>query len=149
MIAFGALALLPLFPPPFLKTSGISFGGTMAQFAMLAIIAIGLNVVVGQAGLLDLGYVGFYAVGAYTVALADQPGQPVEQNRCGVVHREMGLAGVCADRDGRHGDGRADPGHPHVAVVGRLPSRSSPSDSARSSACWPTTWLISPTGPAD
>lgn len=76
VIAFGALALLPLFPPPFLKTSGISFGGTMAQFAMLAIIAIGLNVVVGQAGLLDLGYVGFYAVGAYTVALLTSPDSP-------------------------------------------------------------------------
>ena len=45
----------------------------MAQFAMVAIIAIGLNVVVGQAGLLDLGYVGFYAVGAYTVALLTSP----------------------------------------------------------------------------
>ena len=51
-----------------LNTPGTSFGGVMAQFAMYALIAIGLNVVVGQAGLLDLGYVGFYAVGAYTVA---------------------------------------------------------------------------------
>jgi len=32
-------------------------------------VALGLNVVVGLAGLLDLGYVGFYAVGAYTVAI--------------------------------------------------------------------------------
>ena len=76
ILAFGALALLPLFPPPFLKTPGISFGGTMAQFAMVAIIAVGLNVVVGQAGLLDLGYVGFYAVGAYTVALLTSPDSP-------------------------------------------------------------------------
>ncbi|MCG5433475.1 branched-chain amino acid ABC transporter permease [Mycobacterium sp. MYCO198283] len=73
---FALLALLPLFPPPFLNTPGISFGGTMAQFAMVAIIAIGLNVVVGQAGLLDLGYVGFYAVGAYTVALLTSPDSP-------------------------------------------------------------------------
>jgi branched-chain amino acid transport system permease protein len=55
ILLFGALALLPLYTPPFLDTPGISFGGTMAQFAMVAIIAIGLNVVVGQAGLLDLG----------------------------------------------------------------------------------------------
>ncbi len=33
------------------------------------LLALGLNVVVGFAGLLDLGYVGFFAVGAYTVAL--------------------------------------------------------------------------------
>ncbi len=76
VLAFGLLALLPLFPPPFLNTPNISFGGTMAQFAMVAIIAIGLNVVVGQAGLLDLGYVGFYAVGAYTVALLTSPNSP-------------------------------------------------------------------------
>jgi branched-chain amino acid transport system permease protein len=62
-----------------LDTPGISFGGTMAQFAMVAIIAIGLNVVVGQAGLLDLGYVGFYAVGAYTVALLTSPDSPWNQ----------------------------------------------------------------------
>ena len=76
VLAFGALALLPIFPPSFLKTPGISLGGTLAQFAMVAIIAIGLNVVVGQAGLLDLGYVGFYAVGAYTVALLTSPDSP-------------------------------------------------------------------------
>ena len=76
VIGFGALALLPLYTPSFVDTPGISFGGTMAQFAILAIIAIGLNVVVGQAGLLDLGYVGFYAVGAYTVALLTSPDSP-------------------------------------------------------------------------
>ncbi len=76
---FALLALLPLFPPPLLKTPGISFGGTMAQFAMVAIIAIGLNVVVGQAGLLDLGYVGFYAVGAYTCALLTSPDSPLNK----------------------------------------------------------------------
>lgn len=73
---FGLLALLPLYTPGFLDTPGISFGGTMAQFSMIAIIAIGLNVVVGQTGLLDLGYVGFYAVGAYTVALLTSPDSP-------------------------------------------------------------------------
>ena len=51
----------------------------MAQFAMVALIAIGLNIVVGQAGLLDLGYVGFYAVGAYTVALLTSPDSPWNQ----------------------------------------------------------------------
>ena len=36
--------------------------------AVFILLALGLNVVVGQAGLLDLGYVAFYAVGAYTTA---------------------------------------------------------------------------------
>ncbi|WP_238990279.1 high-affinity branched-chain amino acid ABC transporter permease LivM [Lautropia dentalis] len=35
-------------------------------------LALGLNIVVGFAGLLDLGFVGFYAVGAYTYALLHQ-----------------------------------------------------------------------------
>ena len=79
IVVFTVVALLPLYTPSFLNTPGISFGGTMAQFAMVAIIAIGLNVVVGQAGLLDLGYVGFYAVGAYTVALLTSPDSPWNQ----------------------------------------------------------------------
>jgi branched-chain amino acid transport system permease protein len=76
VVGFTLLALLPLNTPGFIDTPGISFGGTMAAFVMVAIIAIGLNVVVGQAGLLDLGYVGFYAVGAYTVALITSPDSP-------------------------------------------------------------------------
>lgn len=79
VFVFLLVAYLPLHTPSFLNTPGISFGGTMAQFAMVAIIAIGLNVVVGQAGLLDLGYVGFYAVGAYTVALLTSPDSPWNQ----------------------------------------------------------------------
>jgi branched-chain amino acid transport system permease protein len=76
VIGFVLMALLPIYTPPFLDTPGISFDGVMAQFAMVALIAIGLNVVVGQTGLLDLGYVGFYAVGAYTCALLTSPDSP-------------------------------------------------------------------------
>ena len=79
VVGFVLVGLFPLFPPPLLNTTGISLGGTMAQFAMTALIAIGLNVVVGSAGLLDLGYVGFYAVGAYTVALLTSPASPWNQ----------------------------------------------------------------------
>jgi branched-chain amino acid transport system permease protein len=82
--AFGApfilfIALLPILNIPLLTTVGTNFGGVMAQFGAYALIAIGLNVVVGQAGLLDLGYVGFYAVGAYTVALLTSPDSPWNQ----------------------------------------------------------------------
>ena len=43
-------------------------------FAMLYImLALGLNIVVGYAGLLDLGYIAFYAVGAYLYALLASP----------------------------------------------------------------------------
>jgi branched-chain amino acid transport system permease protein len=41
----------------------------MTTALIYVVIALGLNIVVGLAGLLDLGYVAFYAVGAYTYAL--------------------------------------------------------------------------------
>ena len=44
------------------------------DFAMLYImLALGLNIVVGFAGLLDMGYIAFYAVGAYLYALLASP----------------------------------------------------------------------------
>jgi branched-chain amino acid transport system permease protein len=53
------------------------FGSAWVRIADVALLyillALGLNVVVGYAGLLDLGYVAFYAVGAYTFALLASP----------------------------------------------------------------------------
>jgi branched-chain amino acid transport system permease protein len=53
------------------------FGNAWVRIADVALLyillALGLNVVVGYAGLLDLGYVAFYAVGAYTFALLASP----------------------------------------------------------------------------
>lgn len=46
----------------------------IVDFAMLYImLALGLNIVVGYAGLLDLGYIAFFAVGAYSYALFGSP----------------------------------------------------------------------------
>ncbi len=46
----------------------------IVDFAMLYImLALGLNIVVGYAGLLDLGYIAFFAVGAYCYALSASP----------------------------------------------------------------------------
>ncbi|WP_029135762.1 branched-chain amino acid ABC transporter permease [Nakamurella lactea] len=70
------IAAMPVIRPPLLTTPDTDFGAVMAQFGMYALLAIGLNVVVGSAGLLDLGYVGFYAVGAYTVGLLTSPDSP-------------------------------------------------------------------------
>jgi branched-chain amino acid transport system permease protein len=60
---------LPLLELPFISTPDADFGGVLFTMAIYALVALGLNIVVGYAGLLDLGYVGFYAVGAYTVAV--------------------------------------------------------------------------------
>ncbi len=64
-----ALYLLPLLNPPILTTPGSDFGAVLFTVAAYVLVALGLNVVLGYAGLLDLGYVGFFAVGAYTVAV--------------------------------------------------------------------------------
>ena len=69
--ALVAAALIAL---PF----ALAYAGTawvrIANFAILYILlALGLNIVVGFAGLLDLGYIAFYAVGAYTYALLASP----------------------------------------------------------------------------
>jgi len=43
------------------------------QVGIFAALALGLNIVVGLAGLLDLGYVAFFAVGAYSWAIVGSP----------------------------------------------------------------------------
>jgi branched-chain amino acid transport system permease protein len=68
LLAILAYAL-PLLEPPFITTPGVDFGGVLFVVTMYMLVALGLNIVVGYAGLLDLGYVGFYAVGAYTAAI--------------------------------------------------------------------------------
>lgn len=60
---------LPLLEPPFISPPGTDFGGVLFTVTVYGLVALGLNIVVGYAGLLDLGYVGFYAVGAYTAAI--------------------------------------------------------------------------------
>jgi branched-chain amino acid transport system permease protein len=65
---------IPVINPPLLTTEpDTNFPIAMFHAAYYAMIALGLNVVVGQAGLLDLGYVGFFAIGAYVAALLTSP----------------------------------------------------------------------------
>lgn len=69
-----AILVLVLYPPIILSIFGVqgslkyidNFG---IQILIYVMLAWGLNIVVGLAGLLDLGYVAFYAVGAYSYAL--------------------------------------------------------------------------------
>jgi branched-chain amino acid transport system permease protein len=51
---------------PFFFDSGDTFIQTCTQALAYIVMALGLNIVVGFAGLLDLGYVAFFAIGAYT-----------------------------------------------------------------------------------
>ena len=64
-----ALALLPFA----LAQAGTSWVRITNIAILYTLLALGLNIVVGFAGLLDLGYIAFYAVGAYAYALLASP----------------------------------------------------------------------------
>ena len=66
-----ALALLAL--PLVAQQFGQGWVRIMALALLYVLLALGLNIVVGYAGLLDLGFVAFYAVGAYMYALLASP----------------------------------------------------------------------------
>lgn len=70
LAALIVLTLLPRILGPFLSE-------VADQVGFYIIMALGLNVVVGFAGMLDLGYVAFYAIGAYTMAVLTTPELPV------------------------------------------------------------------------
>jgi branched-chain amino acid transport system permease protein len=59
---------------PFLDSAlGIGRLGAWGAIMIYVILAMGLNVVVGYAGLLDLGYAAFFAIGAYTMGFLTSP----------------------------------------------------------------------------
>ncbi|MFN4265118.1 MAG: branched-chain amino acid ABC transporter permease [Aquabacterium sp.] len=64
-----ALAVLPLL----LQGVGHAWVRIVDVALLYILLALGLNIVVGMAGLLDLGYIAFYAVGAYLFALLASP----------------------------------------------------------------------------
>jgi branched-chain amino acid transport system permease protein len=64
-VALLALLVMPLV----LQNMGDHWVRIAATCLLYAMMALGMNIVVGNAGLLDLGYVAFYAVGAYLFAL--------------------------------------------------------------------------------
>ncbi|PLZ01219.1 ABC transporter ATP-binding protein [Burkholderia sp. WAC0059] len=67
-------AIVVVAAPMLIGAAGGNYWVRVLDFAALYVmLALGLNVVVGFAGLLDLGYIAFYAVGAYTAALLTSP----------------------------------------------------------------------------
>jgi len=68
-VAAALLIALPLFAQQF----GQGWVRILAIALLYVLLALGLNIVVGYAGLLDLGFVAFYAVGAYMYALMASP----------------------------------------------------------------------------
>jgi branched-chain amino acid transport system permease protein len=66
---------------PFLdRALGFQTLNAVTDAAVYVVLALGLNIVVGYAGLLDLGYAAFFAIGAYTVGIFTWPGHGLEWN---------------------------------------------------------------------
>lgn len=72
VVGIAVAGVLPLLDQWFTLPEWLALatsGSALARFALFALFALGLNVVVGFAGLLDLGYVAFWAIGAYTAGI--------------------------------------------------------------------------------
>ncbi len=52
------------------------YTGSFVNIIVFSLLALGLNIVIGYAGLLDLGYAAFFAIGAYAMALTTSPSPP-------------------------------------------------------------------------
>ena len=70
VIMISLFYVLPLINNPIIDTPETSFQSVLFYpLIMFSLMAVGLNVVVGKSGILDLGYVAFFAIGAYTHAM--------------------------------------------------------------------------------
>jgi branched-chain amino acid transport system permease protein len=92
----GAYALpyvgsIPVLGPQ-IETQGIDWASALFNMSYFVLLALGLNVVVGFAGLLDLGYVGFFAVGAYSVAVVTSPDSDLKTVWPWLVALPIGIA---------------------------------------------------------
>jgi branched-chain amino acid transport system permease protein len=69
MVRWGGMALIGLFVLSLPMIMGSYFSEIFDNVGIYILMGLGLNIVVGFAGLLDLGYVAFYAIGAYTLGV--------------------------------------------------------------------------------
>lgn len=72
-----ALVYPVLINPIVQRLTGVSYTDALVSILILVLLALGLNIVVGYAGLLDLGYAAFFAIGAYTAAFLTSPQSPL------------------------------------------------------------------------
>lgn len=73
LLSFLVVAVAMLILPLLLQQGGNAWVRIVDMALLYVLLALGLNIVVGYAGLLDLGYVAFFAVGAYLFALLGSP----------------------------------------------------------------------------
>ena len=73
IVGIGAALLFPLVN----NLLGLGWEAKAIPITLFIVLALGLNVVVGFAGLLDLGYAAFFAIGAYTMAFLTSTVSPI------------------------------------------------------------------------
>jgi branched-chain amino acid transport system permease protein len=86
--------LLLLIFPLVDKTFKWGIVNDVTDVLVLVILSLGLNIVVGYAGLLDLGYAAFFAIGAYTTGVLTWPGHPLQWNFWIVIWAAVIVAAV-------------------------------------------------------
>ena len=70
LFAILVSSLLPFAGISILDTPNASYSAVLVHpIAMFVLMALGLNIVVGKSGMLDLGYVAFFAIGAYAMGI--------------------------------------------------------------------------------
>ena len=89
------LAGAALLAYPFLD-QGLGLGTVYAvtDAMIYVLLALGLNIVVGYAGLLDLGYAAFFAIGAYTMGLLNSPLMGIELGFWNVIWLSAIISGL-------------------------------------------------------
>lgn len=70
-LAFAGLGAVALLAPLVVPNDYVM--GVIARICLYALLALGLNIVVGFAGLLDIGYVAFFGIGSYVYAFLSSP----------------------------------------------------------------------------
>jgi len=91
IVAAGILLVALL---PFFYDSGSAFIEDSTVALVYVVMALGLNIVVGFAGLLDLGYVAFYAIGAYTAGWFGSSFFATRNVHLGVAEQLSNLPGI-------------------------------------------------------
>src|SRR5438034_2134984 len=80
-LIFAVFTLFVLTYPAIDRTLNWNRLGSMNPIFIYVMLALGLNIVVGFAGLLDLGYAAFFAIGGYTAAFLTSPQSPLPEQR--------------------------------------------------------------------
>ena len=94
MAKFVLLALLVIVFPFVDKATALRWTAQIIFALIFVILGLGLNIVVGYAGLLDLGYAAFFAIGAYTTGILSSPQHGIYLNFWLVIWIAAAMAAV-------------------------------------------------------